>query len=179
MKQYNPNYFLPQKGGNMSHPVGNCPSKRGAGEEAESPAPKVIIPRIIRLPPKNYNTLRSFAESSLKPEYPWNTGVLLPMTHVAVFIKRGKWQLNVDHQGGWLMTKDGKLVLTTKGTTITVFYNSEAEDVEPETYIIPEPPVEFYIPIRLLDIIDKIKKYQEALERVIPKNEVECYGKCY
>jgi hypothetical protein len=30
---------MPQKGGSMNHhPVGNCPSQRGAGEEAESPA---------------------------------------------------------------------------------------------------------------------------------------------
>jgi hypothetical protein len=46
MKQYNPNYFLPQKGGNMNHPVGkNALGQRGAQGEAESPAlPKVIIP---------------------------------------------------------------------------------------------------------------------------------------
>jgi hypothetical protein len=67
---------------------------------------KIVFPNIVRVEPKIYNVLRSFLESSLKNEYQWNTGVLLPSTHTALFVKRGKWILNVNHSSIILFSKN-------------------------------------------------------------------------
>jgi hypothetical protein len=48
---------------------------------------------IVEIPAKLYNKIRSFVESSSKPEYPWNKGYKL--NRGAIFIKEGKWKLYV------------------------------------------------------------------------------------
>ncbi len=48
---------------------------------------------VIELPPKAYNVIRSFVESSEKEEYEWNKGIKLGKE--IIFEKRGKWRLVV------------------------------------------------------------------------------------
>jgi hypothetical protein len=159
---------------------------------------KVIIPKAIRVEPKIYNTLRSFLDSSLKDEHSWNTGVVLPNTHVAIFTKKGKWILNVNHNSATLFTKDykqvllvepHKYVLETKCSTyeeirdrIVLVDGRSYVDIDPRdltlTYVIPEPPVSFYLPLPLSQIVDKAKIYYKVFIETIPK-DLKCYKECY
>jgi hypothetical protein len=159
--------------------------------------PKVVFPNIVRVEPKIYNTLRSFLDSSLKDEYPWNTGIILPNTHVATFVKKGKWTLNVSHKSAILFDKNYKQVLLVEPfryiletsdsyfeelrdrVVLTVKDGSyeEVEDLQ-TTYIIPEPPVPFYVPLPLQDVVDKTKIYHKVFKETIP-TDLKCYKECY
>ena len=145
--------------------------------------PKVVYPTVIRVESKIYNVLRSFLESSLKDEYQWNTGVLLPSTHTALFIKRGKWILNVNHSSIILFSKNyEQVLLVEKGrATLTIKIKpSVYEDIEnPDiTYILPDPPVPYYIPLCLRDVMEKVEIYRQAYIEVVKPDTIVCTRDC-
>jgi len=143
--------------------------------------PKVVFSKVLYVNSKFYSTLRSFLESSLKDEYPWNTGIILPMTHNALFVKKGKWVLNIDHRSSVLFTYDWKQVISVMPGAIYLS-TTESEYCEVEdtatTFVLPKDPLPFAIPINLGDIVSKIQEYKKALREVIPP-DVSCYGKCW
>jgi len=160
---------------------------------------KVIFPNIVTVQPKIYNTLRSFLDSSLSlDEYEWNIGVILPNTHTALFVKRGKWVLKVNHKSAVLFNKNYeqvllvepyKYVLETKCSTyeeirdrIVLVDGRSYVDIDPRdltlTYVIPEPPVSFYLPLPLSQIVDKAKIYHKVFIETIPR-DLRCYKECY
>jgi hypothetical protein len=160
---------------------------------------KIISPNIVRVEPKYYSTLRSFLESSLKDEYQWNTGVLLPGTHNALFVKRGKWVLNINHKSAVLFDKNYKQVLLVEPYryVLETKYNTYEEirdrivltltdgsymDIDPKdltlTYVISEPPVPFYVPLSLQDVVDKVKIYCKAFEEAMPA-DLKCHKECH
>jgi len=158
---------------------------------------KVIFPTIIRVEPKVYNVLRSFLYSSTKDKYSWNIGVVLPNSHVVEFVKQGKWILNINHKSAILFDKNYKQVLLVEPfryiletndsyfeelrdrVVLTVKDGSyeEVEDLQ-TTYIIPEPPVPFYLPLPLSQIVDKTKIYNKAFIETVP-TDLKCYKECY
>jgi hypothetical protein len=65
---------------------------------------KLELIRVIRINPGLYKAIRSFVESSLKPDYTWRLGY---MTEDAIFwIKEGKWKLTIFKNGK--VTIDGE-----------------------------------------------------------------------
>jgi hypothetical protein len=144
---------------------------------------KIISPNIVRVEPKYYSTLRSFLESSLKDEYQWNTGVLLPGTHNALFIKRGKWILNINHRSAILFTKDFEQVLLTdtSGVVLTIGKGSYKGITDPEkTFVIAEPPASLFdLPLPLSQIIERTKVYREAHKQAVPEDYLRCRRECY
>jgi hypothetical protein len=156
---------------------------------------KVIFPNIVTVQPKIYNTLRSFLDSSLSlDEYEWNIGVILPNTHTALFVKRGKWVLKVNHRSAVLFSKNYEQVLLVE--PYKYVYDTYEEirdrvvlvdgrsyvDIDPRdltlTYVIPEPPVSFYLPLPLSHIVNKAKIYRKAFIKTIPR-DLKCHQECY
>jgi len=144
--------------------------------------PRVIFPKIVYTKPRFYNVLRSFIDSSLKDEYPWNTGVILPMTHNAIFTKEGRWVLNVCHDSAVLFTDNYEQVISYSyldGRTFLSVDKNRYEEVDATVYVLADPPVKFQIPLAVSDIIRKLGVYREALNEAIPPNFLSCYGKCW
>jgi len=128
--------------------------------------------RIITLEPKVYSIIRSFVESSEKPEYVWNKGI--KVGEKIVFTKPGKWVLEVFTQP----PQDGPfepfiVCLEPAGIGVTVRGNLIIYDVEGDAVRVPVSDIEallktyvtanvpFAIPISLWDILKKIRTYVE------------------
>jgi hypothetical protein len=155
---------------------------------------KVIFPNIVTVQPKIYNTLRSFLDSSLEDEYEWNMGVILPNTHTALFVKRGKWVLKVNHRSAVLFNKNYEQVLLVEPykyvydtyeeirDRVVLTNGGSYVDIYPRdltlTYVIPEPPVSFYLPLPLSHIVNKAKIYRKVFIETIPR-DLKCYKECY
>jgi hypothetical protein len=161
--------------------------------------PKIIFPKIIVVKPEAYNTLRSFSESSLKETHQWNTGISMPFTHYVLFIKRGRWVLSVSHGSAVLFDYSYKQVLLVeprkyireakydtyeeiRDRIVLTLTDGSYMDIDPKdlgtTFVLPEPPVPFYVPLHLRDIINKIKIYYEVYVQSVPK-DLTCYRDCY
>jgi len=82
---------------------------------AETPIIKTEIkkqtktPNRIQVSKDVYNIIRSFVESSPKPEYEWNTGI--DMGNYVMFVKQGKWILKV-----WKEVRKGDVVAELEST---------------------------------------------------------------
>ena len=143
--------------------------------------PKVVYPTVIRVESKVYNVLRSFLDSSLKDEYPWNTGIVLPGTHTVLFTKKGKWILNINHSSAVLFSKDDKQVLMIeKGrATLTIKQNTYQDIENPDiTYILPDPPVPYCVPLSLRQILDKLEIYRQAYLEAVEPDTIVCARDC-
>jgi hypothetical protein len=148
--------------------------------------PKIVYPTVIKVEPRIYSTIRSFLDSSLKGEYPWNTGIVLPGTHTVlftkkVFTKKGKWILNINH--GSIILQDSKYnqaLLIEKGRSTLTIKPGVYEDVEnPDiTYILPDPPVPYYIPLNLRDIMEKVEIYRQAYLEAVEPDTIVCARDC-
>jgi len=142
-----------------------------------------VVMDVVYVKPWVYNVIRSFLESSEEEDEPHNTGVLLPNTHHAIFVKRGEWILNVCHKSANLFSyHDCKQVFIYHywtGATITLDTN-EYQDVRASTFIVPDLPDAYCIPIPLKvgDIVKKISKYMEALEQTVKADFLSCRERC-
>ena len=143
------------------------------------------VPKIV------YNTVRSFVESSPKPEYRWNVGIRIGNT--VKFVKEGKWVLEVaekaeipepEHVTGTvvatlddavsiLAARDGRLLLQVSGVTDDdgapkLFSVDDIFELR-KHYIIAEVP--FAYPISLADIWEKVQEYVEFEFEEAPQQE--------
>jgi hypothetical protein len=142
---------------------------------------KIVFPNIVRVEPKIYNVLRSFLESSTKDEYSWNVGIVLPNSHVVEFVKQDKWILNINH--GSIILQDSKynqVLLIEGGRSTLTIKPGVYEDVEnPDiTYILPDPPVPYYIPLNLRDIMEKVEIYRQAYLEAVEPDTIVCARDC-
>jgi hypothetical protein len=142
--------------------------------------PKVVYPNVIRVEPKVYNVLRSFLDSSLKDEYPWNTGIILPGTHTVLFTKTGKWTLNINHSSAVLFSKDKQVLMVEKGrVTLTIKQNTYQDVEDPNiTYVLPDPPVPYYTPLSLRQILDKLEVYRRVYISTVEPDTIICARDC-
>ncbi len=126
--------------------------------------------KIIEVPKWIYNTLRSFTESSSKPEYPWNNGIRVG--NRICFIKPGKWQFivytNVNDTNDPDTVPAIAELIGRNGIVMTVYktfmYVGNEKIPLNETYkyaIVPNTDVPFSIPILLDDVITKVREYVE------------------
>ena len=141
-----------------------------------------IVKDVVCVSPEVYDVIHDFLESSEEENEPWNIGCLLPQTHHAIFVKKGKWILNVCHRDALLFTYDYKQVFIYRywiGPTVAVSLDSNVyQDVSANTFIVPYPPLsDYYIPIRIKDVVEKIFKYMKALEEAI-KPDLSCRERC-
>jgi hypothetical protein len=153
-------------------------------------SPKVIDAKIIQVDKHQYSIIRSFYESSLKEDYPWNTGVRLPISHTVIFRKPNKWVLSVNHSvailssdkvhgigfpvGIWNIISythypQKRIFINTKGSQYV-----EVDDIY-TTYV--DNPCGY--PISVYDLLEKLHKYIDAVRSAIPMNELECNKYCY
>jgi hypothetical protein len=141
---------------------------------------KIVYPTVIRVEPEVYNTLRSFLDSSLKDEYPWNTGIVLPGTHTVLFTKKGKWILNINHSAVLLSKDDKQVLMVEKGrVTLTIKQNTYQDVEDPNiTYVLPDPPVPYYIPLLLRQILDKLEVYRQAYISAVEPDTIVCARDC-
>jgi len=128
--------------------------------------PKIVKPNLIKIPAQAYRAVRSFVESSLKDEYPWNIGVNLNGT--AVFTKPNKWVLRcwrdnsgIPHRS--LESPDGTTVISVDADCIVNVINCHPINLsKPEfhTYfLVPDSDVPYAYPISLKDVVDKMLLY--------------------
>jgi hypothetical protein len=150
---------------------------------------KVVDAKVVQLDGHQYSVVRSFFESSLKDTYPWNTGTRLPMTHTVVFRKVGKWVLSINHYtallssdrvhgpgfptGIWVILQyihhNGRIIINTKG--------HEYLEVDDPYITYLDNPCGY--PISLVELIDKMKIYIDAVMKTVPINALECNKYCY
>ncbi|RLG86887.1 MAG: hypothetical protein DRO39_01910 [Thermoprotei archaeon] len=128
--------------------------------------PRIVEPRLIRVPAHAYRAVRSFMESSLRDDYPWNVGVV--MDNVAIFSKPRKWILKTwrDAEGEhWLLENSNQEILHIKGSAVYINGNVNDQPLDinsPELhvyFIVPDAEVPFAHPISLRDVVEKMLKY--------------------
>jgi hypothetical protein len=150
---------------------------------------KVIDAKIIQVDKPQYSVIRSFYESSLKEDYPWNTGVRLPMTHTVIFRKPSKWVLAVNHATAILSSDKvhgigfpvgiWNIISYTHYPQKRIFVNVKGHEyVEVDDVYITYIDNSMGYPISMLDILEKLHKYIDAVRSAIPM-DLECNKYCY
>jgi hypothetical protein len=137
---------------------------------------KIVDARIITVSSTLYRTLRSFAESSVKAKYLWNTGIhLRGAIDSVVFEKTGKWRLVVSMVEGkieaWLEAPNLSCVkfnydaveIVDKAGIITI---KEPLEVM-RSYLVPDKELPFASPLSLAKILDKMEMYIMAAQNHI------------
>jgi hypothetical protein len=179
---------------NPVSPVSGATGGLGAGPSAgklPQAVPQVrgkrIVPaKVVEVKKEIYNAIRSFVESSPKPEYEWNTGVKLGSQ--IVYRKEKKWILTVyleptpgsaptyidwrEKEGDLetekeaatavLTTYDGNDAVWLTSKRLIVFGTDLSVDLSDRralmsTYIISDVPFSTHIPV--IDILEKIKSF--------------------
>jgi hypothetical protein len=127
--------------------------------------PVVVKPKPIVVNKRIYSTIRSFVESSVKPEYQFNIGICRGNT--VVFEKKNKWRLTVMPE---------KAVLHSRRVSIYVNFNSCIEinfgdqklcvhGSELKEYdIVPSERTPYMKSISLYDFVSKILVYYEVAQ---------------
>jgi hypothetical protein len=130
---------------------------------------EIVDPKLLKLPKKLYNTLRSFLDSSEKNEYAWNKGVRIDNS--IVFTKSLRWRLIIYFvpqekvvTSANLFSYDGEFILAMDMDKVVVGNSVISRDDEylAAYYVISDEPVKFASPLALIDIITKLKKYIDA-----------------
>jgi len=147
---------------------------------------KILPAKVAQVDKGIYNTIRSFIESSPKPEYEWNTGVKLG--NQIVYRKEKKWILTVyleptpgsaptyidwrEKEGDLetekevatavLTTYDGKDAVWLTNSRLIIFGTDLSVDLNDRkalmsTYITSDVPFAIHIPV--IDILEKIKSF--------------------
>jgi hypothetical protein len=128
--------------------------------------PIVVKPRCLYIDKEIYNILRSFVESSTKPIYPHNIGIV--RDNVIVFEKRGKWRLAIEVQRrvAVLTARRVRVEFTIEPTCYRVAFNDQQFCVntkEAKGYdILPNDEIPYARPINMSNIIDKFLVYMDA-----------------
>ncbi len=130
--------------------------------------------KVIELPPKAYNIIRSFVESSSKEEYEWNKGYKLGGK--VMFIKRGKWVLTVNEVTEEELNKfseNMRLVVVNLNDIVKIemdrnkncyiVINGSKEYTEEDRYRVAfiSSLVVYTRPILLNEILEKVSEYVE------------------
>jgi hypothetical protein len=134
--------------------------------------PVVVKPEVIRVDKATYNTIRSFVESSTKPIYSANVGVI--KGNFVAFKKPGKWELDITLMVQQTPVK--RVVLCARNVYVAI--NIEpgfkvigltdkplwVRDVnEAKKYeVIPDQKVPCARPISLAEFLEKIMMYVDA-----------------
>jgi hypothetical protein len=173
-------------------PISGATGGLGAGPSAgkvPQAVPQVrgkrIVPaKVVQVDKRIYNAIRSFVESSPKPEYEWNTGIKLGSQ--IVYRKEKKWILTVYLEPtpgsaptyiDWreedletekevatavLTTHDGKDAVWLTNSRLIVFGTDLSVDLDNRkalmsTYITSDVPFAIHIPV--IEILEKIKSF--------------------
>jgi hypothetical protein len=129
---------------------------------------------VIELPPKAYNVIRSFVESSSKEGYEWNKGYRLGGK--VMFVKKGKWMLTVDEITEEELNKfseNMRVVIVNLSNVVKIeidrdknryiVINGGNEFTEKDRYRVAfiSSLVAYARPILLNEILEKINEYVE------------------
>ena len=130
--------------------------------------------KVIELPPKAYNVIRSFVESSSKEVYEWNRGYRLGKE--IMFIKKGKWRIiinEVTEEELSKLSENMRMVAVDLSNVIKIeidrnknhyiVINGSKEYTKEDRYRIAfiSSLVVYARPILLNEILEKISEYVE------------------
>jgi len=127
---------------------------------------KVVRGEVYEVEPACYNVVRSFAESSEKDDYIWNTGIVLG--NKVIFKKPGKWTLvvlpeesRVELRGkrGIVFSVEVDMGLVRVKACDMLFEVTDLAELLP-IYFTSNVP--YSIPINLYDIVRKALTYKDA-----------------
>jgi hypothetical protein len=128
--------------------------------------PIVVKPINLNVSKEVYNTLRSFVESSTRPVYSHNVGIL--RGEVAIFEKPGKWRLAIEpsRRVAVLTAPRVYVEFVVEPTCYRVALDDQKLCVnarEAKEYdIVPDEEVPYAKPINLSKFIDKMLLYIDA-----------------
>jgi hypothetical protein len=128
--------------------------------------PIVVKPINLNVSKEVYNTLRSFVESSTRPVYSHNVGIL--RGEVAIFEKPGKWRLAIEplRRVAVLTAPRVYIEFAIEPTCYRVAFNDQQFCVntrEAKEYdIVPKDEIPYARPINLSKIIDKFLLYMDV-----------------
>ena len=159
-------------------------ARRAGWENMSKLELKIVDAKMITVSSTLYRAVRSFAESSVKAKYLWNTGIhLRGAIDSVVFEKTGKWRLVVSKVEGkmeaWLEAPylsyikfnydTAEVEIVDKAGIITIREPLEIM----RSYLVPDKDLPFSGPLSLAKIVDKMELYVMAAQSHLD----ECAGK--
>ena len=129
---------------------------------------------VVELPPRIYNIIRSFVESSSKEVYEWNKGYKLGGK--VMFIKRGKWVLTINEvteEELNELSENMRIIIVSLNNIVKIdmdrnkncyiVINGSKEYTEEDRYRVAfiSSLVVYARPILLNEILEKISEYVE------------------